>query len=69
MLTPVILFPLSPALPLLVPLAIAGMRALGTAEYLHQPYFQGKRMSSDQIWLWIEERKWAYRCGCVGGRG
>ncbi|CAK9779990.1 hypothetical protein CC85DRAFT_283575 [Cutaneotrichosporon oleaginosum] len=56
-----ILFPLSPALPLLAPLAIAGMRALGTAEYLHQPYFQGKRMGSDEIWRWIEERKWAYR--------
>ncbi|BEI99891.1 hypothetical protein CcaverHIS631_0409340 [Cutaneotrichosporon cavernicola] len=56
-----ILFPLSPTLPLLVPLAIAGMRALGTAEYLHQPYFQGKHMTSDQIWRWIEERKWAYR--------
>lgn len=61
-LTPDILFPLSPILPLLAPLAIASMRALGTAEYLHQPYFQRKKMGSDQMWLWIEERKWAYRC-------
>lgn len=61
-LTPVILFPLSPNLPLLVPIALAAMRALGTAEYLHQPYFRDKNMNSQQIWRWIEERKWAYSC-------
>jgi hypothetical protein len=56
-----ILIPLSPSLPLYAPLATASLRSLTTAEYLHQPYFETKGMSSAEIWRWVEERKWAYR--------
>ncbi|KAL1405979.1 hypothetical protein Q8F55_007662 [Vanrija albida] len=56
-----ILLPLSPGLPLLVPLFTSGLKALGTAEHLHRPYFAQKRMAPDEVWRWVEERKWAYR--------
>ncbi|TFK56315.1 hypothetical protein OE88DRAFT_1721575 [Heliocybe sulcata] len=39
----------------------AGLRALGTARYLHQPYFESKKMSKYEIAVFIEERKWEYR--------
>lgn len=39
----------------------AWLRALGTARYLHRPYFQAKAMSPDQVSVFIEERKWDYR--------
>ena len=55
------LIPLSPALPLLSPLFVSFLRSITTAEYLHQPYFETKGMSKDEIWRWVEERKWAYR--------
>ncbi|KIR59133.1 hypothetical protein I314_05117 [Cryptococcus bacillisporus CA1873] len=56
-----LLLPLSPSLPLLSPLVTSVLRSLTTAEYLHQPYFEMKGMSNDEIWRWVEERKWAYR--------
>ncbi|EPQ59956.1 hypothetical protein GLOTRDRAFT_51755, partial [Gloeophyllum trabeum ATCC 11539] len=39
----------------------AWLRALGTARYLHQPYFEAKKMSKHQVAVFIEERKWEYR--------
>lgn len=59
------LIPLSPALPLLSPLFVSFLRSITTAEYLHQPYFETKGMSPDEIWRWVEERKWAYRGTCL----
>ncbi|WVR06044.1 hypothetical protein IAU60_003072 [Kwoniella sp. DSM 27419] len=53
--------PLSPSLPLLTPLVTSFLRSITTGEYLHQPYFDTKGMSNDEIWRWVEERKWAYR--------
>lgn len=55
------LIPLSPTLPLLSPLFISFLRSITTAEYLHQPYFETKGMNQDEVWRWVEERKWAYR--------
>ncbi|KAK4684346.1 hypothetical protein P7C73_g5836, partial [Tremellales sp. Uapishka_1] len=56
-----ILLPLSPTLPLLVPLFTSTLKSLTTASYLHEPYFAVKRMSSVEVDRWIEERVWAYR--------
>ena len=56
-----LLLPLSPALPLLSPIFTSTLRSLSTAEYLHQPYFEVKGMSDDEVWRWVDERKWAYR--------
>ncbi|ODN90207.1 hypothetical protein L198_06225 [Cryptococcus wingfieldii CBS 7118] len=56
-----LLLPLSPTLPLLSPLLTALLKSLHTASYLHQPYFSSKNMSDEQVWRWVEERKWAYR--------
>jgi hypothetical protein len=42
-------------------LAVALLKALGTAQYLHKPYFQSKKMSQEQIDVFVEERKWGYR--------
>ncbi|KAK8866100.1 hypothetical protein IAR55_001251 [Kwoniella newhampshirensis] len=53
--------PLSPTLPLLAPLLTSFLRAITTGEYLHQPYFDMKGLDNDEIWRWVEERKWAYR--------
>ncbi|WWD09615.1 hypothetical protein V865_007743 [Kwoniella europaea PYCC6329] len=53
--------PLSPSLPLLAPLVKSFLRSITTGEYLHQPYFDTKGMNNDEIWRWVEERKWAYR--------
>ncbi|KAI0698014.1 hypothetical protein BC835DRAFT_1405525 [Cytidiella melzeri] len=39
----------------------AWMRGLGTASYLHKPYFKSKGMSEEQVATFIEERKWDYR--------
>ncbi|KAI0629737.1 hypothetical protein C8Q77DRAFT_1138152 [Trametes polyzona] len=39
----------------------AWFKALGTARYLHQPYFKAKKMTTEQISVFIEERKWDYR--------
>ncbi|TBU37229.1 hypothetical protein BD309DRAFT_974463 [Dichomitus squalens] len=39
----------------------AAFRALGTARYLHEPYYKAKGMTKEQIAVFIEERKWEYR--------
>jgi len=39
----------------------AWLKALGTARYLHKPYFEAKGMSKEQVAIFIEERKWDYR--------
>ncbi|KAI0781672.1 hypothetical protein BC629DRAFT_576755 [Irpex lacteus] len=39
----------------------AWLRGLGTASYLHRPYFKAKHMSEDQVATFIQERKWDYR--------
>jgi len=68
------LIPLSPTLPLISPLFVSFLRSITTAEYLHQPYFETKGMSRDEVWRWVEERKWAYRGesstlrSCLGSR-
>ncbi|KAH9889928.1 hypothetical protein C8Q73DRAFT_653332 [Cubamyces lactineus] len=49
------------AIPFAGMLIAAWFKALGTARYLHQPYFKAKKMSSDQVATFIEERKWDYR--------
>lgn len=61
MLMPDLLIPLSPTLPLIVPFVTSFLRSITTAEYLHQPYFEVKRMDQGEVWRWVEERKWAYR--------
>ncbi|ORY34271.1 hypothetical protein BCR39DRAFT_575803 [Naematelia encephala] len=55
-----LLLPLSPSLPLLAPLLTSTLRAITTAEYLHQPYFETKGMNQEEVWRWVEERRWAY---------
>ncbi|GBE77209.1 hypothetical protein BKA93DRAFT_785534 [Sparassis latifolia] len=47
--------------PLVGILVSAWLRALGTARYLHRPYFQAKGMTTTQVSVFIEERKWDYR--------
>ncbi|KAF8639360.1 hypothetical protein AX17_001549 [Amanita inopinata Kibby_2008] len=39
----------------------AWFKALGTAQHLHRPYFEAKKMTEDQIAIFMEERKWDYR--------
>lgn len=39
----------------------AWMRAYGTSRYLHSKYFKSKNMTSAQISVYMEERKWDYR--------
>jgi len=39
----------------------AYMKAIGTARYLHKQYFTAKKMTDDQIAVFMEERKWHYR--------
>ncbi|TXT08713.1 hypothetical protein VHUM_02841 [Vanrija humicola] len=56
-----VLIPLSPMLPLIIPVFTSSVKALTTGEYLHKPYFTQKRMAPDAVWTWVEERKWAYR--------
>ncbi|KAI0275468.1 hypothetical protein BC834DRAFT_815752 [Gloeopeniophorella convolvens] len=38
----------------------AGFKALDTARYLHKPYFQAKKMTKEQIAVFIAEHKWDY---------
>lgn len=37
------------------------LKAIGTALYLHRPYFASKKMTEHQIAVFVEERKWHYR--------
>ncbi|EIN03514.1 hypothetical protein PUNSTDRAFT_109399 [Punctularia strigosozonata HHB-11173 SS5] len=39
----------------------AWFKALGTATYLHKPYFSAKKMTHEQCAIFVEERKWEYR--------
>ncbi|KAF8636768.1 hypothetical protein AX16_010971 [Volvariella volvacea WC 439] len=39
----------------------AWLKALGTGRYLHRQYFESKKMTKQQIAVFIEERKWDYR--------
>ncbi|EJC98572.1 uncharacterized protein FOMMEDRAFT_161388 [Fomitiporia mediterranea MF3/22] len=39
----------------------AYLKAIGTARYLHNRYFEAKKMSKDQIAIFMEERNWHYR--------
>lgn len=39
----------------------AWLRALGTGRHLHRPYFKAKKMTEDQVAVFVEERKWDYR--------
>lgn len=55
----VILFPLN-FVPVVGILISSAVKALGTARYLHQPYYLSKKMTQDQIDVFIEERKWDY---------
>ncbi|KDQ58230.1 hypothetical protein JAAARDRAFT_35040 [Jaapia argillacea MUCL 33604] len=56
----VLLLPFS-FVPFLGLLITAYLKALGTAKYLHKPYFEAKKMTRDQVSTFIEERKWDYR--------
>ncbi|KAF9553374.1 hypothetical protein CPC08DRAFT_713792 [Agrocybe pediades] len=42
-------------------LVSAWFKALGTSRFLHQRYFQSKKMTEQQIAVFMEERKWDYR--------
>ncbi|KAL4068819.1 hypothetical protein V8B97DRAFT_1872479 [Scleroderma yunnanense] len=55
-----IIFPLS-LYPFVGTVAVAALKAMGTAQYLHQPYFKAKKMTPHQIAIFTEERKWDYR--------
>ncbi|KAF9265202.1 hypothetical protein L218DRAFT_898816 [Marasmius fiardii PR-910] len=55
---------------LLAPLALypfvgivisAWFKGLGTAQVLHRRYFEAKKMNREQIFVFMEERKWDYR--------
>lgn len=39
----------------------AVFKALDTARYLHKPYFQAKKMTKEQIAVFVAEHKWDYR--------
>ncbi|KAF8486665.1 hypothetical protein F5888DRAFT_1761105 [Russula emetica] len=39
----------------------AAFKALDTAHYLHKPYFKLKKMTKEQIAIFIAEHKWDYR--------
>ncbi|KXN80923.1 hypothetical protein AN958_06580 [Leucoagaricus sp. SymC.cos] len=56
----VLLFPFS-FYPLVGLLLSAWLKALGTARHLHRRYFEAKKMSPQQVAVFMEERKWDYR--------
>jgi len=55
-----ILFPIS-IYPFVGMFVSAYFKALATAQYLHKPYFDAKKMTKHQIAVFMEERKWDYR--------
>ncbi|KAJ3003675.1 hypothetical protein NUW54_g5183 [Trametes sanguinea] len=65
MVTSLLMIPLH-AIPFAGMAIAAWFKALGTARYLHQPYFKAKGMTPEQIATFIEERKWDYRCTSFG---
>ncbi|KIM64141.1 hypothetical protein SCLCIDRAFT_1213552 [Scleroderma citrinum Foug A] len=56
----VFIIPLS-LYPFVGTIAVAALKAMDTAQYLHQPYFKTKKMTPHQIAIFTEERKWDYR--------
>ncbi|KAG5651400.1 hypothetical protein H0H81_008758 [Sphagnurus paluster] len=42
-------------------LVTAAFKSLRTAQILHKPYFESKKMDKKQIAVFVEERKWDYR--------
>jgi hypothetical protein len=57
----VVLFPLSPYLPIYNVAFTSAMRGLYTARVLHRPYFEAKKMTNKEIETWLQERRWGYR--------
>jgi len=55
-----VLFPIS-LYPFFGVFVSAYFKALGTARYLHKPYFDSKKMTKHQVAVFMEERKWDYR--------
>jgi hypothetical protein len=39
----------------------AWVRGLSTSQFLHRPYFEAKKMTQQQVAIFVEERKWEYR--------
>ncbi|KAH9984088.1 hypothetical protein BJV74DRAFT_776338 [Russula compacta] len=42
-------------------IVVATFKALDTAQYLHKPYFQSKKMTKEQTAIFIAEHKWDYQ--------
>jgi len=40
--------------------ASSALKAIGTARFLHKPYFESKKMTPHEIALFMAERKWDY---------
>jgi len=55
-----ILFPIS-LYPFVGIFVSAYLKAIGTARYLHKPYFEAKKMTRHQVAVFMEERKWDYQ--------
>ncbi|KAF7981340.1 hypothetical protein HWV62_33783 [Athelia sp. TMB] len=55
-----VLFPIS-LYPFVGVFVSAYFKALATAQYLHKPYFEAKKMTKHQVAVFMEERKWDYR--------
>jgi len=56
----VLLYPLA-LYPFVGTLISAALKGLGTATYLHKPYFEAKKMTPAQQSTFIQERTWDYR--------
>ncbi|KAL7415672.1 hypothetical protein BDY24DRAFT_413246 [Mrakia frigida] len=54
-----ILFPLN-FVPVVGIIVSSMVKALGSARFLHEPYFASKGMTPNQALLFVEERKWDY---------
>ncbi|CED84787.1 hypothetical protein [Phaffia rhodozyma] len=54
-----VLFPLN-FVPFVGIVISSGVKALGTARYLHAPYFASKKMTLEQQEVFVEERKYDY---------
>ncbi|KAI6140003.1 hypothetical protein BKA82DRAFT_4220261 [Pisolithus tinctorius] len=47
--------------PFMGTIAVAALKSMETARYLHQPYFKAKKMTPHEVAVFTEERKWDYR--------
>ncbi|TFY73020.1 hypothetical protein EWM64_g10992, partial [Hericium alpestre] len=56
----VVLLPLH-VVPFMGLIVSAWFRAYDTARYLHRPYFEAKKMTREQIAVFVAEHKWDYR--------